>query len=441
MEFGERLKQARLNAGLTQEDVVRQLGVSRQTVSNWENNRSYPDLGSVLKLSDIYDLSLDDLLREDMQLRRWMEQKRKRWENLGGLLHDFALLLVASMIPLAWLEKTTLGIALGVAGIVLICIVHLLFVFRLGSDRKVMALRCLSMLLWFSGYMIRILSSHTEPIGDVLWYGGHALYFFGAGHLKWNVEYPRHMTVFTGFVMALVIVFGTIPFVGDSLERGDHVENNPFNSRDYRVAQVLAGETEPLPMVYLGSTNSVYLDWPGAEEKKLEGKFTYITQPEGAETKGVWELLDGENLYRVTVEADGSVTMACLEKDQTRWAYLLEPSPKMGCTILDVLGTVTGPADWYYAGTFDSESDLSGLPLRAKGSIKLSVPGDSETVTIYEEFRDGDAVEHQTMVLTKDKRGFVQFKRETRQNGQKQTGIYRIPYQDGEFVLVLNFMK
>ena len=108
---------------------------------------------------------------------------------------------------------------------------------------------------------------------------------------------------------------------------------------------------------------------------------------------------------------------------------------------LDVLGTVIGGADWYYPGSFDGSEPLSGLPLRAKGTIKLSVPGDSEIVTIYEEFRDGDSVEHQTMVLTKDKRGFVKFKRETRQNGGKQTGIYRIPYQNGEFVLVLNYAK
>ena len=44
-------------------------------------------------------------------------------------------------------------------------------------------------------------------------------------------------------------------------------------------------------------------------------------------------------------------------------------------------------------------------------------------------------------MLTKDSRGFVKFKRETRQDGGKQTGIYRVPYQDGEFVLVVNYMK
>ena len=338
MKFGEKLKDARLKAELTQEAVAKEIGVSRQSLSNWENDRTYPDLASVLKLSDLYSLSLDDLLRRDMELRRRMEQNRKRWENLGGALHDFALLLVAGVIPLAWLEKTALGIALGVTGIVLICLVHLLFVFRLGSDWKIMALRCLSMLMWFVGYMLRILSDHTNPLGDVLWFGGHALHLFGAGYRRWDAEFPRHMTAFTGFVMALVIVFGTIPFVGDSFEKGEHIPGNPFNSRDYRVTQVLAGEEEPIPMVYLGSTTSVYLDYPGQEEQKLEGKFTYITQPEGADTKGVWEMLNGERLYRVTLEEEDRVTLSCQENRKMLWAYELEPAPTMGCTILDVLG-------------------------------------------------------------------------------------------------------
>ena len=441
MKFGDKLKDARLKAELTQEAVAGRIGVSRQSLSSWENDRTYPDLASVLKLSDLYELSLDDLLREDMELRRRMEQNRKRWENLGGALHDFALLLVACVIPLAWLEKTALGIALGLTGIVLICFVHLLFVFRLGSDWKIMALRCLSMLMWFVGYMLRILSDHTNPLGDVLWFGGLALHLFGAGYRSWNVEFPRHMTAFTGFVMALVIVFGTIPFVGDSFEKGDHIPGNPFNSRDYRVTEVLTGEEDRIPMVYLGSTTSVYLDFSGEEEHHLDGKFTYITQPEGTDTKGVWEMLNGERLYRVTLEEDDSVTLGCMENGKTLWAYELEPAPTMGCTILDVLGSTVASVDWYYPGSFDGIESTGGLHLRAKGTIKLSVPGTEPTVTIYEEFRDGNTVEHQTLVLTKDSRGFVKFKRETRKEGGKQTGIYRVPYQDGEFVLVVNYVK
>ena len=65
MEIGSKLKKARNEKGLTQEQTADALGVSRQTISNWENNKSYPDIISVVKMSEIYSISLDHLLKED----------------------------------------------------------------------------------------------------------------------------------------------------------------------------------------------------------------------------------------------------------------------------------------------------------------------------------------------------------------------------------------
>ena len=62
MEIGKKLKEARLNRDLTQEVIAEKLNVSRQTISNWENEKSYPDIISVIELSNLYSISLDDLL-------------------------------------------------------------------------------------------------------------------------------------------------------------------------------------------------------------------------------------------------------------------------------------------------------------------------------------------------------------------------------------------
>lgn len=64
MEIGEKLKSARLAAQLTQEQAAHSLGVSRQTVSNWETGKTWPDIVSVVRLSDLYAISLDKLLKE-----------------------------------------------------------------------------------------------------------------------------------------------------------------------------------------------------------------------------------------------------------------------------------------------------------------------------------------------------------------------------------------
>ena len=74
MEIGKKLKDARIRSGLTQENTAEKIGVSRQTISNWENERSYPDIISVIKLSSLYSISLDSLLKGDDEMIRHLDE-------------------------------------------------------------------------------------------------------------------------------------------------------------------------------------------------------------------------------------------------------------------------------------------------------------------------------------------------------------------------------
>ena len=74
MEIGKKLKDARMKSGFTQETVAEKLHVSRQTISNWENEKSYPDIISVIALSDLYSISLDDLLKRDWEMMEHLEE-------------------------------------------------------------------------------------------------------------------------------------------------------------------------------------------------------------------------------------------------------------------------------------------------------------------------------------------------------------------------------
>ena len=65
MDIGNKIKNARIQSGLTQEAAAEAIGVSRQTISNWENGKTYPDIVSVVKMSDLYNISLDRLLKEN----------------------------------------------------------------------------------------------------------------------------------------------------------------------------------------------------------------------------------------------------------------------------------------------------------------------------------------------------------------------------------------
>ena len=74
MEIGKKLKDARMKSGFTQENVAEKINVSRQTISNWENEKSYPDIISIISLSDLYSTSLDDLLKGDREMMEHLEE-------------------------------------------------------------------------------------------------------------------------------------------------------------------------------------------------------------------------------------------------------------------------------------------------------------------------------------------------------------------------------
>ncbi len=75
MDIGSKIKKSRTEAKLTQEQAAEALGISRQTISNWENERSYPDFISVLKMSDLYSVSLDYLLKGEQTMSDYRDYR------------------------------------------------------------------------------------------------------------------------------------------------------------------------------------------------------------------------------------------------------------------------------------------------------------------------------------------------------------------------------
>ena len=70
IEIGKKIQRARKEAGFTQEQASEKLSVSRQTISNWENEKSYPDIVCVIKMSDLYGISLDVLLKDENTMEK-----------------------------------------------------------------------------------------------------------------------------------------------------------------------------------------------------------------------------------------------------------------------------------------------------------------------------------------------------------------------------------
>lgn len=76
MNFGEHIKQRREKLNLSQKEVAKLLFVTRQTISNWENGRNFPDMSMLIELSKLYQISIDSLLKEDKKLKEHLDRDK-----------------------------------------------------------------------------------------------------------------------------------------------------------------------------------------------------------------------------------------------------------------------------------------------------------------------------------------------------------------------------
>ena len=67
MIFAEKLIKLRKQNGWSQEDLAMHIGVSRQSVSKWESMASIPDLDKIIKLSELFGVSIDYLLKDELE--------------------------------------------------------------------------------------------------------------------------------------------------------------------------------------------------------------------------------------------------------------------------------------------------------------------------------------------------------------------------------------
>ena len=94
-DIGAKLRAARLSSKLTQEQVAQSLGVSRQTVSNCENGKTYPDIISVVKLSDLYNISLDNLLKEEKPMSDYLNYLKESIDTVRSKRNLTQIIIIA----------------------------------------------------------------------------------------------------------------------------------------------------------------------------------------------------------------------------------------------------------------------------------------------------------------------------------------------------------
>lgn len=102
MELGKQIKKYRMDNQLSQEELANRVYVSRQTISNWENDKSYPDVNSLVLLSEIFQVSLDNLIKGDIDAMKETIKKEEitKMNQYAGIYFILLLITVISAVPL-----------------------------------------------------------------------------------------------------------------------------------------------------------------------------------------------------------------------------------------------------------------------------------------------------------------------------------------------------
>jgi transcriptional regulator with XRE-family HTH domain len=109
MELGKRIAEIRKERGLTQEGLAEICSVTRQTISNWENGKSYPDLETLVLISDTFDVSLDAMLKGDRKMVSEITKDQKHGKKIAFKLIVAIILTIAIIVggySYAYLHET-----------------------------------------------------------------------------------------------------------------------------------------------------------------------------------------------------------------------------------------------------------------------------------------------------------------------------------------------
>lgn len=104
MELGNQIKKHRNELEISQEKLAEKIYVSRQSISNWENDKNYPDINSLIRLSEVFHVSLDILIKGDWEkMKKEISGKdRKDFDKLSNIYAVMFGLLILTPMPLLY---------------------------------------------------------------------------------------------------------------------------------------------------------------------------------------------------------------------------------------------------------------------------------------------------------------------------------------------------
>jgi len=133
MNISRTIREQRNKLSLSQEELGERIYVTRQTISSWENGKSYPDINSLILLSQVFDMTIDNLVKGDLEV---MEQKIEQ-NDIRDMSRYATLMAIGCGIGLVlWPLSWYLGFIPGIAIAAIAFIIGLYFAFKIEQIKK-----------------------------------------------------------------------------------------------------------------------------------------------------------------------------------------------------------------------------------------------------------------------------------------------------------------
>ena len=105
MNLGKKIVKIRKDNKMSQEELAEALNVTRQTISNWENSKNYPDIETLILISDKFNISLDILLKGDKEMIENIDKKIKNNKKLKDIIIALIIIIFLLIISIFIYDK------------------------------------------------------------------------------------------------------------------------------------------------------------------------------------------------------------------------------------------------------------------------------------------------------------------------------------------------
>lgn len=450
MDFGLKLKEKRAELSLSQSQLADSLGVTRQTIANWEKGKTYPDIVSIIKFSDLYDISLDELLKGDTCMKKHVEKTAVLTGKLWNHLFVISILLLPSSMLLTHWNFTSAGLAIKLLGMILLLMV-LVFRWKMsGRRRSELAIGVFFWAVFFIPDLMSLFVTQNAEIPrftfEYILLGIILLYSYGT---CFKTKLAFCLTIGLYFGAPIFAALSThLPAI---MEEGVTQAQNIWGN-NYRVEEILyQEENAKIPsLITLDSDGETLIidhvavgQFSKAESEAGDSWTTWNMIPKTDPVGRV--ILSSLNPSGSGIRLEYRIDRSTPEQSKysTLWSVELEPVEKRLFTIEKEQEQSSFLMDWY-STELTPESKLlhSDYTLEDSASAAISVADDSVSrLTVLEEYHCDDNVEIHEYIVTRNKKGVFPFPEDLIKRYEKgeQFSFYRIHWENGEYLFRLNY--